>query len=214
MYVAGRIELVCWLGCGERWGATWWDHQSHLSPINSLYLSPCVCTVTTRPHRTAVWRLHLTPRVLRLMKKVFYRLLVLFISFPDTGEPLQQPPLWYDEQPLCLPILLFWFCSIIYFSSFSLVIQKSKEKEESSATKRKHFCMKNSCWVFPDGIIVVLVKFAATRGRAVLRLFIKYMSSFLNMNMLMCQTFIIVNEWPCLQNKSDTLSELWLDEHS
>lgn len=40
MCVASRAEVCCWSGGGERWGAAWWDDEQHLSPINSLYLSP------------------------------------------------------------------------------------------------------------------------------------------------------------------------------
>lgn len=55
MCVASGAESGCWSGGGGRWGAAWWDHEQHLSPINSLYLSPAFCTVTTCFHRLAIW---------------------------------------------------------------------------------------------------------------------------------------------------------------
>lgn len=51
-------ELSGWAGGGERWGASWWDIEQHLSPINSLYWSLSFCVITTYSHCLAVWSLH------------------------------------------------------------------------------------------------------------------------------------------------------------
>lgn len=161
----------------------------------------CICTVATRLHRAAARSHHLAPPVPSLMKKVFYRLLALFISFSDTGEAPQPPALWYDERPLCLPALLFRFCSIICFSAFSVVVQKSREWEERAAERERRALLHDkqlpghSCGL--DGFWSSLP-------------FIGLVSSFLNM--WLCPFVVPNTQWP--RKKLDLWPLLCLDEQT
>lgn len=92
--VASRAESGCWSGGVERWRVAWWDNEQHLSPINSLYLSPSFCAVTAYLLCLTIWWVHLLLYGLYFMKIIFCCHPLLFISFSGTGDSWQQPPFW------------------------------------------------------------------------------------------------------------------------
>lgn len=169
-------------GDDERWEVAWWDNRRQLSPINSLYMSPSLCTVTPYSQHLTMWQLHLSLYELHFMKIISSCRLLLLIFFvraavsPRWGNIWKTSALCPDSPPPAgwavplFPNLLFWFsfrtalasispqpaCKWMSVSCYELLIlgNKRRDKKSRSAVKENISCNSN---LVLEGLTCVLV---------------------------------------------------------